>query len=108
MAIENPPLPAWRANMGYFKGEREAAKNVLEIGCINWADFRTRIISDFFPDGMFRKGRYLFRGQGSGEWKLSTSFDRWYRGERDKKNKMADFLLSEFAVECELEDMPQT
>lgn len=93
--------------MGYFVGEREASKNVKAIGCANWADFRGRIITDFFDDGQFRKGRYLFRGQGSDTWKLSTTFDRWYRGSRDQKNATADLLLKEFAAECELEDMPE-
>ncbi|WP_454652764.1 hypothetical protein [Bradyrhizobium liaoningense] len=50
--------------MGYFTGIREAGKNVTEVGCENWINFRQRIISDLFADGLFRKGRYLFRVRG--------------------------------------------
>lgn len=93
--------------MGYFVGRREISKNVIEIGCRNWVDFRNRIIVDFFSDGQFRKGQYLFRGQGSDSWKLSTTFDRWYKGKREQKNSAADLLLEEFSAECALEDMPE-
>lgn len=66
------------------------------------------MITDFFSDGLFRKGDYLFRGQGTDGWKLSTSFDRWYGGDRGQKDAVADLLLQEFAAECELEDMPDS
>jgi hypothetical protein len=37
---------------------------------------------------------------------LQTSFDRWYKGARVKKNELADRLLAEFSLECEFEEMP--
>lgn len=94
--------------MGLFRGELEISKNVIQIGCGSWSEFRSRVITDFFADGRFRKGEYLFRGQGRDGWKLSTSFDRWYSGDRANKDMIAEQLLQEFANECELEDMPDS
>lgn len=81
-------------------------KNVLEIVCDDWNDFKSRIIAEQFSDHTFRKGKFLFRGQGSDTWTLSTSFDRWYKGKKSEKNNSADSLLSEFQLECEFEEMP--
>lgn len=92
--------------MGIFVGERELSRNVKQVGCGSWSEFRGKIITDFAPDGQFRKGQSLFRGQGQDAWSLSTSFDRWYTGEPADKDKVADLLLSEFTAECELENMP--
>ena len=84
-------------------------KNVEEIPCKDWAEFKVRIIVDQFPDGQFRKGQFLFRGQGNDSWHLSTTFDRWYgKRSRSKKNEVADKLLEEFERECEYEEIPQT
>ena len=83
-------------------------RNVIRIQCGSWSDFKDHIIVDQFPDGQFRKGRFLFRGQGSDGWTLSTSFDRWYKGPRSGKNEAADDLRKEFALECEFEEMPDT
>lgn len=94
--------------MGIFRGEREISKNVIQVGCGSWGEFRSKVITDFFADGLFRKGQYLFRGQGSDGWTLSTSFDRWYNGDRGQKDSVADLLLQEFTTECELEEMPES
>jgi len=94
--------------MGIFRGETEISKNVIKIGCGSWDEFRSRIIADFFSDGRFKKGEHLFRGQGSDSWKLSTTFDRWYRGSRGEKDAVSDLLLQEFTSECELEEMPDS
>lgn len=94
--------------MGFFVGERSAGKNIIEIGVRGWAEFREKVITDLFPSGSFRKGKFLFRGQGSSGWDLSTTFDRWYHGKWQDKNSVADSLLEEFIHECELEDMPET
>ncbi|MBE1529297.1 hypothetical protein GGC65_003753 [Sphingopyxis sp. OAS728] len=94
--------------MGIFQGEREISKNISQVGCGSWAEFRGKIVTDFFADGLFRKGEYLFRGQGSDEWRLSTTFDRWFDGARAQKDVVADQLLQEFAAECELEEMPDS
>lgn len=73
----------------------------------SWSDFKVRIINDFFPDGRFRRGQFLFRGQGSESWPLISSFDRWYKGDKKDKLKMAEELLRQFNEECEQEDIPE-
>lgn len=80
----------------------------MEVGCRSWSDFRSQIIFDLFPDGMFRKGKFLFRGQGSSSWSLSTSFDRWHTGDGIDKDATANLLLDEFIAECALEEMPES
>ena len=87
--------------------QTESGKNVEQISCRSWDDYKSRIILDQFPNQIFQKGRFLFRGQGSDTWSLSTSFDRWYNGLKSVKNQAADSLLSEFAIECEYEEMPE-
>jgi hypothetical protein len=84
----------------------KSTNNVKRIVCSDWSEFKARAIEDQFPDRLFRKGQYLFRGQGSDGWALSTSFDRWYNGKKSEKNISADNLLEEFEWECEFEDMP--
>lgn len=81
-------------------------KSILEIACDDWSNFKSRIIAEQFPDRTFRKGKFLFRGQGSDAWTLSTTFDRWYKGKKSEKNVSADRLLAEFELECEFEEMP--
>ncbi|MBP2309549.1 FRG domain-containing protein [Azospirillum melinis] len=82
--------------------------NIVNIICSSWSEFKDRVISDQYSDRLFRKGKYLFRGQGSDSWALSTSFDRWYEGKKSEKNESADRLLSEFKLECEFEEMPES
>lgn len=84
--------------------------NIETVACPTWADFKTKIIADQFPNGPFNRGRFLFRGQGGESWKLSSTFDRWYsgyNGSRANKVSIADQLLDTFFKECELEELPQ-
>lgn len=84
--------------------------NIQTITLETWPEFKTRIISEQFEDGLFTRGRFLFRGQGGESWQLCSSFDRWYAGYDGtswNKTKIADQLLEGFTKECELEDIPQ-
>jgi hypothetical protein len=73
----------------------------------NWPEFKVRVFEDLYGSDHFRRGRFLFRGQGSDSWSLSSSFDRWYRGKREEKFKVAEALLDQFIKECEMEDIPE-
>lgn len=77
------------------------------VACDSWADYKHRIIAERFADGRFRRGMYLFRGQGGESWKLSSTFDRWYKGDHGDKVRVADQLLDQFTKECELENIPE-
>jgi hypothetical protein len=81
---------------------------IAPVPCASWSDYKSRIVTDLFPDGRFRRGKYLFRGQGSNAWALSSTFDRWYKGPREKRFKTAERLLDEFIRECEGEDLPDS
>jgi hypothetical protein len=48
------------------------------IGCDTWPEFKTRVISELFPQGIFARGQFLFRGQADAEWPLISSYDRWF------------------------------
>lgn len=73
--------------------------------CSDWNDFKSRIIEELYESGRFQKGKYLFRGQATSSWHLSTTFDRWYHGDRRNKIRVADELLKEFKKECEHEEI---
>ena len=74
-----------------------------------WRDFKADAFDDLlFEGGQFQRGRYLFRGQMSDGWKLSSSFDRWYnelRRDPQKRIETADKLLAAFRHECEQLDI---
>lgn len=76
------------------------------IACDSWADYKHKIIAERFDEGRFQRGLYLFRGQGGETWKLSSTFDRWYKADPGKKVSVADELLDQFTKECELENIP--
>lgn len=78
---------------------------IKTIECTDWTDFKSQIVGDLYEHGRFKKGKYLFRGQGGEDWSLSSTFDRWYHGELKNKVNTAKELLSQFAKECELEDL---
>src|ERR1043166_4194226 len=66
----------------------------------NWRKFKADAFVDLYETGQFHRGRYLFRGQMSADWKLSTSFDRWYNElHRDpqKRTETAEHLLAALA-----------
>jgi hypothetical protein len=80
---------------------------IQTVTCRDWEEFKTRIISDHFPDRQFRRGSFLFRGQGSSAWELSSTFDRWFQGNRaSNRTSLAEALFNEFKRECELEEIP--
>lgn len=82
--------------------------DIQTVSCICWADFKLKVIADRFEDGRFKRGLYLFRGQGGESWKLSSTFDRWYKADRANKIRVADQLLEQFSKECEQEDIPDS
>lgn len=80
---------------------------ISKIKLTSWSEFKVRIISDLYPENHFVRGRFLFRGQASDSWALSSTFDRWYKGESKTKHAVAEKLLTNFIKECEFEDLPE-
>ncbi|MDY0967585.1 FRG domain-containing protein [Sphingomonas sp. CFBP9021] len=79
---------------------------IVERSLDSWDHFKKEVITDQFADGMFLRGRFLFRGQGDAEWRLMSSFDRWYNGAPDAKMATANNLLDYFMAECEQHELP--
>jgi hypothetical protein len=42
----------------------------------SWDTFKTQFVHELYDDGIFRRGAHFFRGVGSADWRLETSFDR--------------------------------
>lgn len=66
-----------------------------------WDLFKKDLTTDLFPEGVFRRGEYLFRGQAKAEWPLRASFDRRFErlppGNRDA---VARRMVTAFQEEC--------
>jgi hypothetical protein len=69
--------------------------------CSSWQDFKAGALAELYGGQPFTRGRFLFRGQGSADWHLESSFDRWFKGDRLKKNQVADRLVELFQHEAE-------
>jgi len=68
-----------------------------------WDEFKLDSVAELFSDSIFKRGKYLFRGQRNSEWKLTPSFDRWFlrfSAGRDRV-ETARRLLTFFKKECE-------
>jgi FRG domain len=67
----------------------------------SWQEFKADGLASLYDGQTFIRGRFLFRGQGSAAWHLESSFDRWFKGDRLKKNQVADRLIELFQSEAE-------
>lgn len=72
----------------------------------SWADFTANFRHELFDDGVFRRGRFVFRGVARAEWRLESALDRRFgdaaTGERET---LARRLLDEFRTECDAHDV---
>ena len=74
------------------------------IECRSWSEFKTAVIDELFGTEMFRRGRYLFRGQRNPDWELVSSYDRWFDAEgfaEATRVPLAAELLEDFRSELE-------
>jgi hypothetical protein len=69
----------------------------------DWRQFKADSVYDLFGESRFRRDRYLFRGQMSADWKLESSFDRWFMGLSGSLDRIqtAEKLLKLFKSGCE-------
>jgi hypothetical protein len=75
------------------------------VRCRSWAAFTRDLYDELFGGEVFEEGRYLFRGVGSDDWKLVSSFDRYADDVApDDREGAADELLDLFRRECEASD----
>jgi hypothetical protein len=88
---------------------RTVQSSIELITCTDWNDFKFKITNDLFVNEPFQRGRFLFRGHGSPNWELKSTFDRWFEGRRKTdKPKIADRLLSYFKRECEAAELTES
>ena len=74
------------------------------VECQNWNEFKQEITLSLFGDQPLRRGMFLFRGQRNCDWKLTSSFDRWFQQQgipEATRISTAKQLLSLFRAELE-------
>src|SRR4051794_35717627 len=74
-----------------------------EIECESWKMFKAEALPGLFGDGVAGRGRFFFRGQGSAEWPLQSSFDRWFKSSNTKglgKKSATEKFISLFKAEA--------
>ncbi len=68
----------------------------------SWDDFKSDVLKHLFGDSPVERGRFLFRGQRSPDWELSSTFDRSFPDIKGKeRNTLERDLLQHFRQECE-------
>lgn len=66
-----------------------------------WTEFTRDVFVELFGDGVFRHGRYLFRGAGDADWTLQSYFDRRFATvPLEQRLPLWDRLLSEWRHSC--------
>ncbi len=79
-----------------------AGSAVRSLSYGSWREFKRDLLSELFEGGVFRPGRYLFRGMGSADWKLAPLFDRRFgyltAGQR---LRVWDDLIEQWRHSCE-------
>lgn len=80
---------------------------VLEYS--SWLELKRDLFVELFGKSAFRPGRYLFRGMGNADWKLSSSFDRRFSSlGRDLRLRLWEELIKEWRRSCEETGVPES
>ena len=76
----------------------------------SWGQFKADLIPDLFRREEFQRSRFLFRGQMDSNWKLESSFYRWFSALNSnlERIQVADQLLAVFKDECERLQIEET
>jgi FRG domain len=75
---------------------------IRTVRCSSWGAFKRDLYGELFDGGAFEEQLYLFRGVGSDEWHLESSFDRFGRDiPLEERPAEAAALLRLFAEECQ-------
>lgn len=70
---------------------------IPEVVFPDWENFKTNISEHLFPGGVFRRGKFLFRGHSDPSWRLIPTFDRMFANQsRSRRLLIADELLDRF------------
>jgi hypothetical protein len=75
------------------------AVRVLKFG--DWTEFTRDVFVELFGDGIFRHGRYLFRGVADADWTLQSYFDRRFATvPMQQRMLLWDRLVQEWRAGC--------
>jgi hypothetical protein len=76
------------------------AVRVLKFG--DWTEFTRDLFAELFSDGIFRHGRYLFRGSSDADHGLQSAFDRRFATvPMQRRMLLWDRLVQEWRRGCE-------
>ena len=77
-------------------------RNVRVVRYGGWVEFTRDLFTELFGDGIFRPGRYLFRGSADADWGLSSYFDRRFATvPLEQRLLLWDRLVEEWRHGCE-------
>ena len=76
-------------------------RKIVEIKCDSWSAFQLALKEEIYRGGNYQEGEFLYRGQSSPQDNLTSSFDRWYKGRREKRPAVAKQLMTYFKKDCE-------
>jgi FRG domain len=78
---------------------------VLRFG--DWTEFVRDVFVELYGDGVFRHGRYLFRGVSDADWQLRSLFDRRFATvPTQRRLELWDRLVVEWRRGCEEAGVP--
>ena len=79
---------------------RASAVRVLKFG--EWTEFTRDAFVELFGDGIFRHGRYLFRGAADADYDLRSHFDRRFATvPTERRTALWERLVQEWRRGCE-------
>ncbi len=77
-------------------------RHVRAVRYAGWTEFKRDLFPELFGDGVFRHGRYLFRGVASADWALSSAFDRRFATiPLERRMVLWERLVQEWRRGCE-------
>jgi len=73
-----------------------------EFRCYSWMDYKKYLADSLFESEPMVRNKYLFRGQGDANWRLSSSFERAFEDfDPARRDDLERTLIENFRRECE-------
>lgn len=75
---------------------------IARLHFTSWDEYKHDIVPELFGHDRFRSGSFLFRGCGSAEWTLTTTFDRRFGAlPAARRLRLWTRMLQSFRTSCE-------